>query len=96
MSAKPTTSAKKKLPVPPKLEDFSNRQMDLFRGLLCNTDAERDSLSNVFDLWDSIPRYVVSRQQQDKWRKAWMFPLLQKSRFITGDANSRRPFNRRR
>jgi len=76
MSAKPTTSAKKKLPVPPKPEDFSTRQMDLFRGLLCNTDAERDSLSNVFDLWDSIPRYVVSRQQQDKWRKAGTFPLL--------------------
>jgi hypothetical protein len=48
----------------------------MFRGLLCNTDAERDSLSNVFDLWDSIPRYVVSRQQQDKWRKAGTFPLL--------------------
>lgn len=50
--------------------------MDLFRGLLCNTGAERDSLSNVFDLWDSIPRYVVSRQQQDKWRKAGEFPPL--------------------
>jgi len=76
MIAKPTTSAKKKPPVPPKPEDFSNRQMDLFRGLLCNTDAERDSLANVFDLWDSIPRYVVSRQQQDKWRKTGTFPLL--------------------
>jgi len=75
MSDKPTT-AKKKLPVPPKPEDFASRQMDMFRNLLCNTEAERDSLSNVFDLWDSIPRYVVSRQQQDKWRKAGTFPLL--------------------
>jgi hypothetical protein len=71
-----TTSTKKKAPVPPKPENFSNRQIDMFRCLLCNTDAERDSLSNVFDLWDSIPRYVVSRQQQDKWRKAGAFPLL--------------------
>lgn len=72
----PPSPAKRKPPVPPKPEDFSSRQMDLFRGLLCNTEAERDSLSNVFDLWDSIPRYVVSRQQQDKWRKAGTFPLL--------------------
>lgn len=76
MSPKAVTPAKKEPPVPPKPEYFSSRQMDLFRGLLCNTDAERDSLSNVFDLWDSIPRYVVSRQQQDKWRKAGAFPLL--------------------
>lgn len=76
MSPKAVKPAKKKPSVPPKPEDFSNRQMDLFRGLLCNTNAERDSLSNVFDLWDSIPRYVVSRQQQDKWRKAGTFPIL--------------------
>jgi hypothetical protein len=76
MSPKAVTPAQKPPPVPPKPEDFNNRRMDLFRGLLCNTDVERDSLSNVFDLWDSIPRYVVSRQQQDKWRKAGTFPLL--------------------
>jgi len=76
MNAKANAPTKKKKVVPPKLEDFSSRQMDMFRDLLCNTDAERDSLSNVFDLWDSIPRYVVSRQQQDKWRKAGTFPLL--------------------
>jgi hypothetical protein len=70
------TPAKKRPPAPPQPEDFANPQMDLFRGLLCNTEAERDSLSNVFDLWDSIPRYVVSRQQQEKWRKAGNFPLL--------------------
>lgn len=76
MSAKTTPSAKRKPPVPPKPEDFNSRQIALFQGLLCKTEAERDSLSNVFDLWDSIPRYVVSRQQQDKWRKAGTFPLL--------------------
>jgi hypothetical protein len=72
---------KKKPPVPPRLEDFGSRQMSLFQGLLCNTQEERDSLSNVFDLWDSIPRYVVSRQQQEKWRKAGSFPLLHKVPF---------------
>ena len=76
-----TTSTKKYSPVLPKPEDFNNRQIDMFRGLLCNTEAERDSLSNVFDLWDSIPRYVVSRQQQEKWRKAGTFPLLHEVQF---------------
>jgi hypothetical protein len=76
MSTKPASLPKRKLLVPPKPEDFNSRQIALFQGLLCNTEAERDSLSNVFDLWDSIPRYVVSRQQQDKWRKAGTFPLL--------------------
>ena len=75
MNSKSFTQAKKK-PVPPRPEDFRSCQMDMFRGLLCNTDAERDSLSNVFDLWDSIPRYVVSRQQQDKWRKARASPKV--------------------
>lgn len=76
MCAKTVASGKKRPLVPPQPEDFSNHQMDLFQGFLCNTDAERDSLSNVFDLWDSIPRYVVSRQQQEKWRKAGTFPPL--------------------
>jgi len=70
-----TTPAKKK-PIPPKEEDFKSSQISLFRDLLCNTDAERDSLANVFDLWDGIPRYAISRQQQDKWRKAGAFPQL--------------------
>jgi len=76
MNTKANITAKKKQVAPPSQEDFESRQMDLFRNLLCNTEIERDSLSNVFDLWDSIPRYVVSRQQQDKWRKAGTFPLL--------------------
>jgi hypothetical protein len=81
MTPKASVTEKKKRPAPPKQEDFSSRQMDMFRHFLCNTNAERDSLSNVFDLWDSIPRYVVSRQQQDKWHKAGIFPLLHKIPF---------------
>jgi hypothetical protein len=75
MDRKTTLSTKKK-PLPPKAEDFGSGQISLFRDLLCNTGTERDSLSNVFDLWDGIPRYSISRQQQDKWRKAGTFPLL--------------------
>lgn len=81
MVSKADKPTKKKQITPPKPEDFDSLQMDLFRNLLCNTDIERDSLSNVFDLWDSIPRYVVSRQQQEKWRKAGTFPLLHEMPF---------------
>ena len=76
MTAKSIMPGKQKQPVQPKAEDFGSYQINIFRDLLCNTSTERDSLSNVFDLWDSIPRYVVSRQQQEKWRRAGSFPLL--------------------
>lgn len=72
---------KKKPPPSLRPEHFSNPQIDLFQQLLCNSDGERDSLSNVFDLWDGIPRYVVSRQQQDKWRKSGTFPPLHEVAF---------------
>lgn len=71
----------KKPPNPPKADAFQNRQLDLFRRFLCNGEDERDSLSNLFDLWDCIPRYAISRQQQDKWRKAKDFPILHKIPF---------------
>jgi hypothetical protein len=54
-------TAKKKtaaaaLPAPSALR---NPQLDLFQNFLCNTDFERDQLSNTIDLWDSIPRYAM-------------------------------------
>ena len=68
----------KKTPVAPPTEtDFDGTQLDLFRSFLCNTDDERDQLSNTFDLWDSVPRYAVSRQQMDKLRKEKGFLSLQ-------------------
>lgn len=53
----------------PEEEDFINRQLDIFREFLCNNPAERDKLSNTIELWDSIPRYSVSRRQQAEIRK---------------------------
>ncbi|WNV05826.1 replication protein [Candidatus Methylospira mobilis] len=78
---KQTKHAPEKPKPPPNPDAFSSRQMDMFRGLLCNTETERETLSNVLDLWDSVPRYVVSRMQQDKWRKAGTFPALHEVRF---------------
>jgi len=62
---------------PPEQEAFTNKQLDLFRTFLCNGAIEHDRLSNAFDLWDSIPRYSVSRRAMDKARKVQgMLPLL--------------------
>jgi hypothetical protein len=49
-------------------EAFANTQMALFRGFLANTEAEREALSNAVDLWDSVPRYSVSRARMNTLR----------------------------
>lgn len=56
--------------VPPELvsQDFQNRQLSLFQNFLCNTEHSRQQLSNAIELWDSIPRYSVSRQAMVKKR----------------------------
>ena len=47
---------------------FQNRQLNLFQDFLCNTDDQRDQLSNAIDLWDNVPRYSISRQAMTKAR----------------------------
>ncbi len=64
----------------PQTADIENRQIDLFKGFLCNL-GDRDNLSNTFDLWDSVPRYTISRLQMDKWRKSGEFPNIIKMEF---------------
>jgi hypothetical protein len=50
--------------------EFRNTQLDLFQNFLCNTEKEQAQLSNTIDLWDSIPRYSISRQAMAKLRTA--------------------------
>ena len=66
---------------PPADGDFHGKQMDLFRTFLCNGDEQRERLSNTLDLWDSVPRYSVSRQAMDKARKARGFLDLMEINF---------------
>lgn len=61
-----------KLPRPTQAE-FANSQLNLFQSFLANTVDERDRLSNTIDLWDSVPRYSVSRQEMTKGRVQGMF-----------------------
>lgn len=58
---------------PPAPAAFENKQLDLFRTFLCNGELEQNKLSNTLDLWDSIPRYSVSRQTMNKLRKSGGF-----------------------
>lgn len=52
-------------PVP---TDFQNPQLSLFQKFLCNTEDKRQKLSNSIELWDSVPRYSISRQAMTKMR----------------------------
>lgn len=45
-----------------------NQQLSLWQNFLYNHDEEREGLSNAVDLWDSVPRYSISKQAQSKNR----------------------------
>ena len=59
---------------PPKEAAFQGRQLDLFQDFLCNTDQEKDNLSNAIELWDAVPKYHISKRQQGKIRKDGFLP----------------------
>ena len=75
--------------IPPIEADFQGTQLDLFRFFLCSSEDERNQLSNTFDLWDSVPRYTVSRQQMDKIRKDKGFLDLYQVEFLYRGATLR-------
>lgn len=54
---------------PAKPTEFDNKQLHLFQNMLCNTEEEKERFSNAIDLWDSIPRYSVSRQAMARSRE---------------------------
>src|SRR3954452_23303288 len=58
---------------PARPTEFENTQLALFQNVLCNTEEERERFSNAIDLWDSIPRYSVSRQAMTKAREKGRF-----------------------
>jgi hypothetical protein len=52
----------------PSEDAFCGWQLELFQNILANTADERDRISHTIDLWDAIPKYYVSRAQQNKLR----------------------------
>ena len=56
---------------------MKSRQLSLFQNFLCNTPEERQRLSNSIELWDSVPRYSISRGEMEKRRnESGYLPLL--------------------
>jgi hypothetical protein len=66
---------------PPSQPEFENHQLQLFQSFLANGEEQRDHLSNAIDLWDSVPRYSVSRQEMTKARISERFLEEHKTRF---------------
>jgi hypothetical protein len=59
---------------------FGGTQLSLFQVFLCNTDEERDRLSNTIELWDSIPKFAITQQGMNKARtKEGFLPRLEKT-----------------
>jgi hypothetical protein len=65
----------------PAQPEFENRQLNLFQRFLCNTEAERDHLSNAIDLWDNVPRYSISRKAMDEARIDGLFLKSHRAEF---------------
>jgi hypothetical protein len=70
----------KALAAAPPPSAFAGTQLSLFQAFLCNTDEERDQLSNTIELWDSIPKYAISQQAMNLIRtKEGLLPRLEKT-----------------
>jgi hypothetical protein len=69
----------------PSSNSFNSAQLDVFQTFLCNTNNERNNLSNTIELWDSIPKFSVSQQAMNGLRtKEGLLPRLEKT-FIYKD-----------
>ncbi len=65
---------------PPAIEAYKSKQIDLFQTFLCNTDEQRERLSNAIPLWDCLPKYSLSKRAADKLRRDNELPSLLKLR----------------
>jgi hypothetical protein len=82
----PPKAKEPELPKPPQRKNaakdpepgpYNNPQIQRFQKFVSNTPAERERLSNSIDIWDSTPRYSVSRQEMNKRRNEYGgLPLL--------------------
>lgn len=47
---------------------FQNTQLNLFQNFLCNSEPERQRLSNSVGLWDVMPKFSISPQEMNALR----------------------------
>ncbi|MFZ0256559.1 MAG: replication protein [Gammaproteobacteria bacterium] len=62
---------------PPAPNAFVSQELTVFQTFLCNTDEERDKLSNTIELWDAVPKYVT-RKDMDRMRDGDYLPVLER------------------
>jgi hypothetical protein len=62
---------------PPKQDAFVGQELTAFQTFLCNTDEERDKLSNTIELWDAVPKYVT-RKDMTRMRDGDYLPILER------------------
>ena len=63
----------------PAASAYEGTQLSLFQNFLCNSDDERDRLSNTIELWDGVPKYYVSRHKMRAMRsKDGNLPTLER------------------
>jgi hypothetical protein len=77
----PRTSIKSIIdPKSPPDSAFTGTQISLFQEFLCNTQDERNRLSNTIEIWDSIPKYSATQQSMNLARtKEGLLPRLEKT-----------------
>jgi len=63
---------------PPSVEAFGCKQIDLFQTFLCNSEEDREKMSNAIPLWDCLPRYALSRRAAERLRKDGKLPQVLK------------------
>ncbi len=63
---------------PPKETDFSSKQLSLFQDFLC-AEAQKKDRSNLIDFWDAIPKYYISRKEQNALRREGFLPTAVKN-----------------
>lgn len=61
---------------PPTVANYESPQIDLFQFFICNTEEQREKLSNAIPVWDCLPRYSMSRKYAAKLQNQGIFPQL--------------------
>ena len=92
MADTPKKKPRRRLLKPVPDDAYANRQLNLFQEFLANTVDDGNALSNAIDLWDSVPRFSISRKRQEELRLAGGFLPISKSISNIEEMRSRRIF----
>ncbi|MBM9521237.1 hypothetical protein JWG39_15560 [Desulforhopalus vacuolatus] len=69
----------------PEPAEFKTKQLSLFTDFLVNSEKEREKLSNIMNFWDSMPKYSVTKQRQNKIRQGRYLPKYERTFNYKGD-----------